>query len=81
MDPNKVAQQTEKNDPNSLLNKYQKWNFYNGFINAGYWNELTGDVSAQAASYDSALPESKGYAVAGVQKDQVPTSGSHPLRR
>lgn len=66
-DPNKVAQQTEKNDPNSLLNKYQKWNFYNGFINAGYWNELTGDVSAQAASYDSALPESKGYAVAGVQ--------------
>lgn len=82
-DPNKVAQQTEKNDPNSLLNKYQKWNFYNGFINAGYWNELTGDVSAQAASYDSALPESKGYAVAGVQsgKDQVPTSGSHPLRR
>ena len=66
-DPGKAAQQAEKNDPNSLLNKYQKWNFYNGFINAGYWNELAGDVSAQAASYDSALPESKGYAVAGVQ--------------
>lgn len=72
--PNKVAQQTEKNDPNSLLNKYQKWNFYNGFINAGYWNELTGDVGAQAASYDSALPESKGYAVAGVQSGKRPSS-------
>lgn len=37
-----AAQQAEKSDPDSLLNKYQKWIFYNGFINAGYWNEMTG---------------------------------------
>ncbi|MCQ4965891.1 hypothetical protein NE652_13230, partial [Bifidobacterium pseudocatenulatum] len=34
-DADKKAQQDEKNDPSSLLKKYQKWAFYNGFINAG----------------------------------------------
>ena len=28
----------ELNDPNSLLNKYQKWGFFLGFVNAGYVN-------------------------------------------
>lgn len=65
-----AAQQAEKSDPDSLLNKYQKWIFYNGFINAGYWNEMTGEVSAEAAKYKSPLPESKGYSVAGVQRDK-----------
>lgn len=30
--------EAELNDPNSLLNKYQKWGFYLGFVNAGYVN-------------------------------------------
>ena len=65
-----AAQQAEKSDPDSLLNKYQKWIFYNGFINAGYWNEMTGEVSSEAAKYKYPLPESKGYSVAGVQRDK-----------
>ena len=30
--------EAELNDPNSLLNKYQKWGFFLGFVNAGYVN-------------------------------------------
>ena len=48
-DPAKTAQNAEKNDPNSLLNRYQKWAFYNGFINAGYLNDsgfMNGPISA-----------------------------------
>ena len=48
-DPAKTAQNAEKSDPNSLLNRYQKWAFYNGFINAGYLNDsgfMNGPISA-----------------------------------
>ena len=48
-DPAKTAQNAEKDDPDSLLNKYQKWAFYNGFINAGYLNDsgyMNGPISA-----------------------------------
>lgn len=48
-DSAKKAQNAEKSDPNSLLNKYQKWAFYNGFINAGYLNDagfMNGPISA-----------------------------------
>ena len=48
-DPAKTAQNAEKDDPDSLLNKYQKWAFYNGFINAGYLNDsgyMDGPISA-----------------------------------
>lgn len=62
-------QQKEKRDPNSTLNKYQKWAFYNGFINAGYFNELS-SVRNEASQYDSALDESKGFSVGGVQKQK-----------
>lgn len=62
-------QQKEKRDPNSTLNLYQKWAFYNGFINAGYFNELS-SVQDQAADYDSSLPESQGFSVGGVQKQK-----------
>lgn len=62
-------QQKEKHDPNSTLNKYQKWAFYNGFINAGYFNELS-SVQSEAAQYDSTLDESKGFSVGGVQKQK-----------
>ena len=71
------AQIAEKADPKSLLNKYQKWVFYNGFINAGYLNDnvkkddyisqfkpkLTAD---QLSSFDS-LPEASGYSLGGIQ--------------
>lgn len=30
--------EAELNDPNSLLNKFQKWGFFLGFVNAGYVN-------------------------------------------
>ena len=56
---NANVRDAEKRDPNSLLNKYQKWAFYNGFINAGYLNE----ISSESSKYDSALPESKGFSV------------------
>lgn len=71
----------EKADPKSLLNKYQKWVFYNGFINAGYLNDnakkksdyisqfkskLTAD---QLSSFDS-LPEASGYSLGGIQDSQ-----------
>lgn len=62
-------QQKEKRDPNSTLNQYQKWAFYNGFINAGYFNELS-SVQSEAAKYDKELPESKGFSVGGVQKQK-----------
>lgn len=65
-DPDKKAQQDEKNDPSSLLNKCQKWAFYNGFINAGYYNELD-SVRDEANKYDASLPESQGYVVGGMQ--------------
>ncbi|WP_288270239.1 hypothetical protein [uncultured Bifidobacterium sp.] len=48
-DSAKTAQNAEKDDPDSLLNKYQKWAFYNGFINAGYLNDsgyMDGPISA-----------------------------------
>lgn len=48
-DPAKTAQNAEKDDPDSLLNRYQKWAFYNGFINAGYLNDsgfMNGPISA-----------------------------------
>lgn len=48
-DSAKTAQNAEKNDPDSLLNRYQKWAFYNGFINAGYLNDsgfMNGPISA-----------------------------------
>lgn len=66
-------QDKEKRDPNSLLNKYQKWIFYNGFINAGYLNDTNHeDIRQAAADYDSGLPESKGYSVGGLQpKEQT----------
>lgn len=60
-------QAKEKRDPNSTLNRYQKWAFYNGFINAGYFNEQS-SVQSEAAKYDSALPEAQGFSVGGVQK-------------
>lgn len=68
-----VNQDKEKRDPNSLLNKYQKWIFYNGFINAGYLNDTNyEDIRKAAANYDIGLPESKGYSVSGLQpKEQT----------
>lgn len=48
-DSTKADQNAEKEDPNSLINKYQKWAFYNGFINAGYLNDsgfMNGQISA-----------------------------------
>lgn len=68
-----VNQDKEKRDPNSLLNKYQKWIFYNGFINAGYLNDTNyEDIREAAANYDIGLPESKGYSVSGLQpKEQT----------
>lgn len=48
-DPAKTAQNAEKDDPDSLLNRYQKWAFDNGFINAGYLNDsgfMNGPISA-----------------------------------
>lgn len=80
-DPDHKAQIAEKADPKSLLNKYQKWVFYNGFINAGYLNDnvkkksdyisqfkskLTAD---QLSSFDS-LPEASGYSLGGIQDSQ-----------
>lgn len=62
-------QTKEKRDPGSTLNLYQKWAFYNGFINAGYFNEQSA-VQNEAAKYDSALPESQGFSVGGVQKQR-----------
>lgn len=62
-------QQKEKRDPNSTLNLYQKWAFYNGFINAGYLNELS-SVQSEAAKYDRGLPEANGFSVGGVQKQK-----------
>ncbi|KFJ06804.1 hypothetical protein BTHE_0782 [Bifidobacterium thermophilum] len=80
-DPDHKAQIAEKADSKSLLNKYQKWVFYNGFINAGYLNDnvkkksdyisqfkskLTAD---QRSSFDS-LPEESGYSLGGIQDSQ-----------
>lgn len=62
-------QTKEKRDPGSTLNLYQKWAFYNGFINAGYFNEQSA-VQNEAAKYDAALPESQGFSVGGVQKQR-----------
>ncbi|MBW3095519.1 hypothetical protein KIH75_09300 [Bifidobacterium sp. 64T4] len=62
-------QAREKRDPNSTLNQYQKWAFYNGFINAGYFNEQS-SVQDEAAEYDASLPESQGFSVGGVQKQK-----------
>lgn len=48
-DSAKTAQNAEKDDPDSLLNRYQKWAFDNGFINAGYLNDsgfMNGPISA-----------------------------------
>ncbi|WP_300768531.1 hypothetical protein [uncultured Bifidobacterium sp.] len=68
-DTDKKAQKAEKADPDSLLNKFQKWGFYNGFVNAGYYNDITSSsVSAEAKTYDSSLPESQGYSVGGIQQ-------------
>ena len=61
-------QAREKRDPNSTLNLYQKWAFYNGFINAGYYNDLD-SVRDEAKKYDS-LPEADGFSVGGVQKQK-----------
>lgn len=62
-------QAKEKRDPGSTLNRYQKWAFYNGFINAGYFNEQS-SVQSEAAKYDAALPEAQGFSVGGVQKQK-----------
>ncbi|MDD6087689.1 MAG: hypothetical protein PUB74_07070 [Bifidobacterium boum] len=57
-DPAKTAQNAEKDDPDSLLNRYQKWAFYNGFINAGYLNDsgfMDGPISAEGKTRFSHL--------------------------
>ena len=57
-DPAKTAQNAEKDDPDSLLNRYQKWAFYNGFINAGYLNDsgyMDGPISAESKTRFSHL--------------------------
>lgn len=81
-DPDHKAQIAEKTDPKSLLNKYQKWVFYNGFINAGYLNDVVKKKSDhisqfkskltadQLSSFDS-LPEASGYSLGGIQDSQA----------
>ncbi len=81
-DPDHKAQIAEKTDPKSLLNKYQKWVFYNGFINAGYLNDIAKKKSDyisqfkskltadQLSSFDS-LPEASGYSLGGIQDSQA----------
>lgn len=57
-DPSKADQNAEKEDHNSLINKYQKWAFYNGFINAGYLNDsgyMDGPISAESKTRFSHL--------------------------
>lgn len=57
-DSAKTAQNAEKDDPDSLLNRYQKWAFYNGFINAGYLNDsgfMDGPISADSKTLFSHL--------------------------
>lgn len=57
-DSKKADQNAEKEDPDSLLNRYQKWAFYNGFINAGYLNDsgfMDGPISAESKTRFSHL--------------------------
>lgn len=46
----------EISDSNSLLNKYQKWAFYYGFINAGYLNFGKKNTSNEKTQYFSRGP-------------------------
>lgn len=62
----------ELNDPNSLLNKYQKWGFYFGFINAGYVN------FGKYGSADEKVPQ---YSIGPIRSggSQYPATGFQVL--